>query len=227
MQGALINPQEWTGGVNFPAYSIIIIGIAPSDLSWGVSAIAHELTHQIVGQVIQNPYGGLPTWLDEGLAVNNEQPPAQDYPGIVSQGIAANALITIRSLASPFSANGNQANLSYSESYSVVKYLIDKYGESKMLELLKTFHGGSTYDNALKSVYGFDMDGLNAEWRATLSGAPKASTAASKGGAALVPSGFDGLFGSLAANTPFAFVVATGSMIVNRRKRDRIKVYTN
>lgn len=222
MQGSLINPQEWTGGVNFPEYSIIVIGISPSDLSWGVSAIAHELAHQIVGQVTENPYGGLPTWLDEGLAVNNEQPPAQDYPGIVAQGIAANSLITIRSLASPFSANGNQAYLSYAESYNVVKYLIDKYGEPKMLELLKTFRSGSTYDNALKKVYGFDMDGLNTEWRATLSGAPKASTASSKGSTALVPWGFDGLFGRLAANTPFAFTLATGTMIVNRRKRDRV-----
>jgi hypothetical protein len=214
MQGSLINPQEWTGGVNYPDYSIIVIGIAPSDLSWGVSAVAHELTHQIIGQVTSNPYGGLPTWLDEGLAVNNEEPPAQDYPGIIAQGISANALITVRSLASPFSANGNQAYLSYAESYSIVKYLIDKYGEPKMLELLKTFHDGSTYDNALKKVYGFDMDGLNKEWGTPLSAIPISAT---KDSVSLCPSGFDRLFGSLWENTPFAFTVATGAMVANRQ----------
>lgn len=222
LRGAMINPQEWTGGVNYPRYSIIVIGIAPGDLSWGVSAIAHELTHQIVGQVTANPYGGLPTWLDEGLAVNNELPPAQDYPGIIAQGIAANALISVRSLASPFSANGNQAYLSYAESYSIVKYLIAKYGQPKMLELLKTFREGSTYDAALKKTYGFDMDGLNAEWQSSLSSAPKPSPAASRAKVASIPSAFfipDILVGGFATVSPFAFVAMTGMAAVRRRKQ--------
>jgi hypothetical protein len=33
-----------------------------------------------------------------------------------------------------------------------------------MLELLDTFGQGSDYDEALKKVYGFDMDGLNQRW---------------------------------------------------------------
>jgi hypothetical protein len=45
LQGAMIYPQEWTGGVAFTRYGIIAIGIAPHDLSWGKRAIAHELTH--------------------------------------------------------------------------------------------------------------------------------------------------------------------------------------
>jgi hypothetical protein len=149
--------------------------------------MAHELTHQIIAQVTSNPYGGLPTWLDEGLAVQNEAPPAADYNGIVSKAADAKALITVRSLASPFSAYGNEAYLSYAESYSIVKYLIEKYGEPRMLELLRTFRDGATYDNALKKVYGFDMDGLNAEWQNFLYGTPKPS-AASRANTASVPS---------------------------------------
>ena len=34
-----------------------------------------------------------------------------------------------------------------------------------MLELLNTFKQGSSYDAALETVYGFDMDGLDAMWR--------------------------------------------------------------
>ena len=34
-----------------------------------------------------------------------------------------------------------------------------------MLELLKTFKQGSSYDGALGKVYGFDMDGLDSLWR--------------------------------------------------------------
>jgi hypothetical protein len=71
----------------------------------------------------------------------------------------------VRSLSSPFSANSGQATLSYAESYSLVEFLITSYGQDKMLKLLTTFSEGSSYDGALKRVYGFDMDGLNTLWR--------------------------------------------------------------
>ena len=37
-----------------------------------------------------------------------------------------------------------------------------------MLDLLTLFKQGSTYDEALTAVYGFDIDGLDARWRETL-----------------------------------------------------------
>jgi MYXO-CTERM domain-containing protein len=37
-----------------------------------------------------------------------------------------------------------------------------------MLDLLTIFKQGSTYDEALTEVYGFDIDGLDARWRTTL-----------------------------------------------------------
>jgi hypothetical protein len=60
-----------------------------------------------------------------------------------------------------------------------VEYLLDNYGQDKMLDLLALLKQGSTYDEALTEVYGFDMDGLDARWRATLTSpvvpAPRAS----------------------------------------------------
>jgi len=37
-----------------------------------------------------------------------------------------------------------------------------------MLDLLTLLKEGATYDEALTEVYGFDIDGLDANWRATL-----------------------------------------------------------
>ncbi len=74
LQGAMIFPEEWTGGVAFTEYGIVAIGIAPDNLAWGQTAIAHELTHLVVHQMTFNPYNELPTWLDEGLAVYNQGP---------------------------------------------------------------------------------------------------------------------------------------------------------
>jgi hypothetical protein len=169
LQGSMIYPQEWTGGVAFVRYGIIAIGISPTTMSidWGKRVIAHELTHLVVEQVTFNPYNDLPTWLDEGLAMNSEGELEDQFVGAFHQAKDDDTLISVRSLSSPFSAYTGEALLAYAESYYIVKYLIDEYGRDKMFQLLNTFGQGSGYDEALVKVYGFDMDGLDAEWQAT------------------------------------------------------------
>ncbi|MBA7658699.1 hypothetical protein ES703_66658 [subsurface metagenome] len=165
LQGAMIYPQEWTGGVAFTRHGIMAIGIAPANLDWGKRAIAHELTHLVIHQMTFNPYIDLPTWLDEGLAMHTEgllEPIFTDY---LDRAIAENSLISVQSLSSPFSAYAEESLLSYAQSYSLLDFLLTNYGQEKMLELLNTFRQGSSYDGALEKVYGFDMDGLDALWR--------------------------------------------------------------
>jgi hypothetical protein len=165
LQGAMIYPQEWTGGVAFTRYGVMAIGIAPGNVDWGKRAVAHELTHLVIHQITLNPYIDLPVWLDEGLAMHTEGPLEAVFSDSLSGAIAGNRLISVRSLSSPFSAYAEESVLSYAQSYSLVDFLITNYGRGKMLELLNTFRQGSSYDGALESVYGFDMDGLDALWR--------------------------------------------------------------
>ncbi len=165
LQGAMIYPREWTGGVAFTRYGVIAIGVALGNLQWGKRAIVHELTHLVIHQMTFNPYGGLPTWLDEGLAMYTEGLLEPEVKAYLDKAIAEDSLISVRSLSSPFSAYAEESVLSYAQSYSLVEFLFSDYGQAKMLELLNTFKQGSTYDEALDKVYGFDMDGLNTLWR--------------------------------------------------------------
>ncbi|MCK4243147.1 MAG: peptidase MA domain-containing protein, partial [Dehalococcoidia bacterium] len=171
--GALVFPYEWTGGVAFPDFGIIAIGIFPSDLTWGKRAMAHELSHLVVHQAVFGPYGDLPTWLDEGLAVYAEGEISWDRRSRLDEAISNDALISVRSLSSRFTTDPDEARLSYAESYSLVVFLLDNYGQDKMLQLLDVFKEGSGYDDALIQVYGFDMDGLNELWRASLGLGPQ------------------------------------------------------
>jgi len=165
LMGAMIYPQEWTGGAAFSRYGTIAIGIAPDNLYWGKRAIAHELAHLVIHQLTLNPYSGLPVWLDEGLAMNAEGTLEPGFATYLNQAIDENSLISVRSLSSPFSTDAKQARLSYAQSYSLVEFLISNYGQEKMLELLNTFKQGSSYGKALEKVYGFDMDGLDTLWQ--------------------------------------------------------------
>ena len=165
LKGAMIYPQEWTGGAAFTRFGTIVIGIAPDSLPWGKRAITHELTHLVIHQMTLNPYGDLPNWLDEGLAMYAEGMLGPEYTSRLHKAIAEDSLISVRSLSSPFSAYAEQSYLSYAQSYSLVGFLISNYGRDKMLELLNTFSEGSSYDGALEKVYGFDMDGLDTLWQ--------------------------------------------------------------
>ncbi|HEU65058.1 MAG TPA: peptidase MA domain-containing protein [Chloroflexi bacterium] len=168
LREAMIFPQEWTGGVAFTAFSTIAIGIPPSEIDWGKRALVHELTHLVVHQVTFSPYGQLPIWLDEGLAMYNEGELDLAYSSRLEKAILDDKLISVRSLCSPFSAEREKALLSYAQSYSLVEYLLNNYGRDRMLDLLNLLKEGATYDKALTEVYGFDIDGLDVNWRETL-----------------------------------------------------------
>jgi hypothetical protein len=167
LRGAMIFPQEWTGGVAFTEYGIIAIGVSPDELDWGKRALAHELGHMVTHQIIFSPYGEtlLPTWLDEGLAMHAEGKPDPYLQSLLELAIAQQKLISVRSLSSPFSAKPEEAYISYAESQGLVEFLIQNYGKDKMLRLLNLLKEGNTCDEALTKVYGFDQDGLDRLWQ--------------------------------------------------------------
>jgi acyl-CoA-binding protein len=210
LQGAMIFSPEWTGGVAFTEFSTIAISIPASQLDWGKGALVHELTHLVVHQATFSPYGQLPVWLDEGLAMYNEGELEPDLQSRLKEAISENELISVRSLCSPFSAYTDKASLSYAESYSLVEYLLDNYGQGRMLDLLALFKQGSTYDEASTKVYGFDIDGLDARWRATLTNS-------------VVPAQSDGLHPAVIAGLAALAAALTiwGALALKKRTRRR------
>ena len=112
-----------------------------------------------------NPYNSIPVWLNEGLSMYAEGEMEPLFHNYLKRAVVDNKLISVRSLASPFSTNTDLSYLSYAQSMSIVEYLIENFGQVKMLELLNTFQQGSNNDNALMKVYNFDIDGLNNQWQ--------------------------------------------------------------
>ncbi len=213
LRNALIYPQEWTGGIAFPGYGIVIIGISPDNLAWGKRAIAHEMGHLVVHQALSGFYGHLPVWLDEGLAMDAEGDLRSDLQTLLNEAIAHDTLFSVRSISSSFPTDPDEARLCYAESYSLVQFLIDTYGSDKMLNLLAVFNEGNTYDDAMLEVYGFNVDGLNAVWRGSLGLGPQPSPI--PGGDA---SGFPALYIALVATVVILSVLPIYLALSFRRR---------
>ena len=176
LKEAILYEPSWTGGQAFPEQNIVILGISPTDLDWGRDAIVHELTHVLVGHLTFSCVGDVPTWLNEGLAVYSEGELDQASQRQLEDAIRDDTLLTIRSLSSGFSEVSDKAYLSYSESYSITKFLIESYGQVKMTSLLVGLRNGLTVDKALQQTYGFSVDSLEAAWREAIGAQPPVVT---------------------------------------------------
>jgi len=81
-------------------------------------------------------------------------------------------LLSVRSMTSP-TGDPDKVTLFYGEAWSLVSFMVKEYGDAKFAQLYAVFKDGSTTDNALQEVYGFNQDGLEDAWRASLGLAPR------------------------------------------------------
>jgi hypothetical protein len=80
----------------------------------------------------------------------------------------------VRSLSSASSgALADRVSLYYGQSWSLVNFLLETYGDQKFGDLFAAFAEGLNDDDALMRVYGLDQDGLENAWRESVGLPPR------------------------------------------------------
>ena len=176
LKDAILYEPSWVGGEAFSEENIVILSTS-GDENWDKTSVVHELTHVLVGHFTFSCLGDVPQWLDEGLAVYSEGPQGTQFSDALQQAIQDDTLLSVRSISGRFSEVSDKADLSYAESYSLVNYLIQTHGQEKMTSLLSAFRDGATTDEALMQTYGFNIDGLEDQWRTAVRAQPRADSA--------------------------------------------------
>lgn len=188
MRGALrSNSVEWVGGQAFPGLGIVLGMVAPGNVAEVRRIVPHELSHQVLHQVLDNPYGGWPLWFDEGLAVYNQETPDVAFAPLLDDAARAGTLIPLEALAASFPADTERALLSYAQSHSVVVYIVEEYGLLKLAALSNQFRQAVTVETAVQEVFGMSVDELDAAWRSTLPSARSDAAPALEGGPSRAP----------------------------------------
>jgi hypothetical protein len=162
------NEVEWVGGQASPALGLIIASVAAGNTAEAQRIIPHELSHQVLHQTIDNPYGGIPLWFDEGLAVYNQEVADTIFPLMLEEAARTDQLIPLEALSASFPADPDRALLSYAQSHSIVAYMFDTYGTEQVKQLVGVFNEAVPVDEAIPQVLGVSVDDLDAQWRATL-----------------------------------------------------------
>jgi hypothetical protein len=147
-----------TAGVRVASDTVLVLGNASFD------TLRHEVAHVVTAVAGEGPFGSLPAWLDEGTAVWAQGDPG-GFRSAVESAIQRGNVFSVRQITS-YQGDPSGVGLFYGQSWSLVSYLIDTYGQEKFAQLFAEIKGGKRVDNALLAVYGFDQDGLDEEWRA-------------------------------------------------------------
>jgi len=92
---------EWTGAVTFGGRAgVVAVGLG--QMSWMERVIPHELTHAMLYLVTKPPFGDIPRWLHEGLAMRSEGGMSAEERAALAEAIETDSLIALRALNSPF-----------------------------------------------------------------------------------------------------------------------------
>jgi hypothetical protein len=102
--------------------------------------------------------------------------PGEGFTSALDKAVERDSLLSVRSMTSP-TGDSSKVTLFYGQAWSLVNFLIETYGPAKLAELFATFKEGSTADKALLKAYGFDQDGLEDAWRASLGLPPRQTPA--------------------------------------------------
>jgi hypothetical protein len=164
---------DWAGAVTFSGFPNIIIGIPKGSEEWARRTIAHELTHLSVDNMLGfECYADLPIWFNEGLAMYYEGEPMPQDLSLLQTAIHRNSLLPIQSMYA-YPDKAGDVSLFYAQAESLVTFLVNQFGISKVPEYLGYLRDGYGHVWTLNTVYGLDDVGLESAWRQFI-GAPPA-----------------------------------------------------
>lgn len=171
MQAAIISDNDegvvTLGEVVYSDTAMVSADATPLDIT------RHEISHIVARQAVGSIFD-VPDWLNEGLSVYAQAGPLRNQQQAVERAIESGDVLSVRSLSSASSgALSERVSLFYGQSWSLVSFLVDTYGGDELAELFRAFEQGSNDDDALEQVYGFDQDGLENAWRASVGLPPR------------------------------------------------------
>ena len=170
MAGALpfrsqtVREELITEGQAYPGERVLLV-LASETTVTGVAS--HEFVHILVAEAAGRGYTMVPAWLNEGLAEYGNIDQTSTYDLALNYAIFTRRLKPLWYMDT-FGGDPDDILIGYGQGRSVVRYMIQTYGEAKMAELMAAFHTSLSVDEALQRVYGFDQYGLDTEWRNAL-----------------------------------------------------------
>ncbi|MFQ5708420.1 MAG: tetratricopeptide repeat protein [bacterium] len=137
------------------------------DFVWG-ETLWHELVHVTHLRMTENR---IPRWLAEGIAVyeTTRSHPFwdmnQDIPFLAA--LQNGRLLPIKELDSGFNrpTSPGQVTLSYYQASKIVEYIVETFGQPKLLATFPEFKAGAKTPQVIETVFGKNIDAFDRDFR--------------------------------------------------------------
>ena len=143
-----------------------------------LNIVRHEVAHVVTERATRGQIGVIPTWIDEGLSTYAQTRLIPGEQQAFDLAVRANRMLPITSLNASTRDAAATVSLFYAQSGSIVEFLVETYGEARFAQFVAAFRNEAV-DGALKAAYGFDLLGLEEQWRKSL-GLPPVSNPPSR-----------------------------------------------
>jgi Flp pilus assembly protein TadD len=135
---------------------------ASTDHAWLSRVLRHEFVHALLHQRMEGRLGAVPTWLNEGLAMQLAGDNWPDIDAVIREDFR---LIPLNSLEGGWLGMPPPvARLAYLEGNSAVGYLIDRFGMEKVREILGVLASGQRIAPAVQDRLFISYEDFQRRW---------------------------------------------------------------
>ncbi len=154
----------WADGLFDPVLGRIQVPAqnALADRTWLMRVLRHEFVHALLHDQFGPAGSAVPTWLNEGLAMELSGDRWSDPDQVMKQEFA---LIPLPALEGAWGGLSSEAaTVAYLEAGSAVHYLINRFGMHRMQELLTHIKGKQALSAAMESQLSLSYEQFQSRW---------------------------------------------------------------
>lgn len=134
--------------------------------------LPHEMGHIIFREFVGFNNHAVPLWLDEGVASYEERLKRTQAAMVIKKAIAAGSFMGLERLSAfnpQLSQDTAAVSIFYSESVSIVEYLVNKFGSDNFISFCQQLRDKKDLQRAISSVYPFEkINDLGQAWQNSL-----------------------------------------------------------
>jgi len=154
----------WADGLFDPVLGRIQVPAqnALADRTWLTRVLRHEFVHALLHDQFGPAGSAVPTWLNEGLAMELSGDRWSDPDQVMKQEFV---LIPLPALEGAWGGLSSEAaTVAYLEASSAVHYLINRFGMHRMQELLTHIKGKQALSAAMESQLSLSYEQFQSRW---------------------------------------------------------------
>lgn len=145
----------WSGGAAAVTDKIIYTYLY--DKSFFETTLPHEIGHIIFREFVGFGNGAIPLWLEEGVASYQEKSRYSMADRVVREAVEKESFMPLEKLSSLdlLTADNDTVQLFYLESFSLVEFLLKKFGREAFMHFCRSLRDKKNLEKAITLSYPF------------------------------------------------------------------------